>query len=387
MTGPVNTGVVSHDVEQAPRAAQEEAALSVSIRQRYSPEAEFALDVDFAASAGFTILFGASGAGKTTLLDCVAGLAQPDSGTIRVGGTTFFDAASKVNLAVAARNVGYVFQSLALFPHLSVEENIAYGLNSCPQDIRNAAIESILEAFRIESLRRRRPGEISGGERQRVALARSLVTDPCVLLLDEPLAALDVATKSRIVDDLRAWNEAHRIPILYVTHSREEVFSLGNRVVVLDDGRIAACGNPHEVMGAPRQEAVAQLAGFENIFDVAVDAAHEDRGTMTCRLLPEGPLLETPLVRVASGANLRVGIRAGDILLATNRPEGLSARNILPGKILSLARRDVMIAALVDVGVPMEVHLTLAARDALGLVPGRDVWLIVKTYSCQLMSA
>ena len=387
MTGPVNTGVVSHDVEQAPRAAQEEAALSVSIRQRYSPEAEFALDVDFAASAGFTILFGASGAGKTTLLDCVAGLAQPDSGTIRVGGTTFFDAASKVNLAVAARNVGYVFQSLALFPHLSVEENIAYGLNSCPQDIRNAAIESILEAFRIESLRRRRPGEISGGERQRVALARSLVTDPCVLLLDEPLAALDVATKSRIVDDLRAWNEAHRIPILYVTHSREEVFSLGNRVVVLDDGRIAACGNPHEVMGAPRQEAVAQLAGFENIFDVAVDAAHEDRGTMTCRLLPEGPLLETPLVRVASGANLRVGIRAGDILLATNRPEGLSARNILPGKLISLTRRDVMIAALVDVGVPMEVHLTLAARDALGLVPGRDVWLIVKTYSCQLMSA
>ena len=387
MTGPVNTGVVSHDVEQAPRAAQEEAALSVSIRQRYSPEAEFALDVDFAASAGFTILFGASGAGKTTLLDCVAGLAQPDSGTIRIGGTTFFDAASKVNLAVAARNVGYVFQSLALFPHLSVEENIAYGLNSCPQDIRNAAIESILEAFRIESLRRRRPGEISGGERQRVALARSLVTDPCVLLLDEPLAALDVATKSRIVDDLRAWNEAHRIPILYVTHSREEVFSLGNRVVVLDDGRIAACGNPHEVMGAPRQEAVAQLAGFENIFDVAVDAAHEDRGTMTCRLLPEGPLLETPLVRVASGANLRVGIRAGDILLATNRPEGLSARNILPGKLVSLTRRDVMIAALVDVGVPMEVHLTLAARDALGLVPGRDVWLIVKTYSCQLMSA
>ena len=387
MTGPVNTGVVSHDVEQAPRAAQEEAALSVSIRQRYFPEAEFALDVDFAANAGFTILFGASGAGKTTLLDCVAGLAHPDSGTIRVGRTTFFDAASKVNLAVAARNVGYVFQSLALFPHLSVEENIAYGLNSRAQDMRNASIESILEAFRIESLRRRRPGEISGGERQRVALARSLVTDPCVLLLDEPLAALDVATKSRIVDDLRAWNEAHRIPILYVTHSREEVFSLGNRVVVLDGGRIAACGDPHEVMGAPRQEAVAQLAGFENIFDVAVDAAHEDRGTMTCRLLPEGPLLETPLVRVASGANLRVGIRAGDILLATNRPEGLSARNILPGKLISLTRRDVMIAALVDVGVPMEVHLTLAARDALGLVPGRDVWLIVKTYSCQLMSA
>jgi molybdate transport system ATP-binding protein len=387
MPGKVNAGVVNHSVEPAPRAAQDEAVLSLAIRKQYAAESEFALDLDFAASAGFTILFGASGAGKTTLLDCVAGLARPDSGTIRVGGTTFFDAASKVNLAVAARNVGYVFQSLALFPHLTVEENIAYGLNSRAQEVRNASIQSILKAFRIESLRRRRPGEISGGERQRVALARSLVTDPCVLLLDEPLAALDVATKSRIVDDLRAWNEAHRIPILYVTHSREEVFSLGNRVVVLDGGQIVACGDPHEVMGAPRQETVAQLAGFENIFDVAVDAAHEDRGTMTCRLLPSGPALETPLVRISPESSLRVGIRAGDILLATNRPEGLSARNILPGKLVSLTRRDVMIAAMVDVGVPMEVHLTLAARDALGLVPGRDVWLIVKTYSCQLMSA
>lgn len=387
MPVPVNAGIANHSVEPALRAAQEEAALSLAIRKRYSAEAEFALDVDFAASPGFTILFGASGAGKTTLLDCVAGLAHPDSGKIQVGAKTFFDAASNVNLAVAARNVGYVFQSLALFPHLSVEENIAYGLNSRAEDARNASIQTILEAFRIETLRKRRPGEISGGERQRVALARSLVTDPCVLLLDEPLAALDVATKSRIVDDLRSWNEAHRIPILYVTHSREEVFSLGNRVVVLDRGRVVALGDPHEVMGAPRQEAVAQLAGFENILDVAVDAAHEDRGTMTCRLLPSGPLLETPLVRIAPGSSLRVGIRAGDILLATSRPEGLSARNILPGKLVSLARRDVMIAAIVDVGVPLEVHLTLAARDALNLVPGRDVWLIVKTYSCQLMSA
>ena len=343
--------------------------LSLAIRKQYSADAEFALDLELTASPGFTILFGASGAGKTTLLDCVAGLARPDSGKIRVGGRTFFDAESKGNLAVAARNVGYVLQSLALFPHLSVEENVAYGLTSRTPEERRASIASILEAFRIGGLRKRRPAEISGGERQRVALARSLVTNPCVLLLDEPLAALDVATKARIVDDLRAWNEAHGIPILYVTHSREEVFSLGNRVVVLDRGRMVACGDPHQVMGAPRQETVAQLAGFENIFDVAVDATHEDRGTMTCRLLPGGPELETQLVRITSGSTLRVGIRAGDILLATSRPEGLSARNILPGKIVSLARRDIMISALVDVGVAMEVHLTLAARDALNLAP------------------
>jgi molybdate transport system ATP-binding protein len=141
------------------------------------------------------------------------------------------------------------------------------------------------------------------------------------------------------------------------------------------------------VIGAPRQETVAQLAGFENIFDATVESAHEDRGTMTCRLSRTEVLLETPLVRADVGSSIRIGIRAGDILLATIRPEGLSARNLLPGKIVSLARRDVIIAARVDVGVEMEVHLTLAARDALGLAPGRDVWLVVKTHSCHLMAA
>src|SRR5579864_7495069 len=155
MTGPVNTGVVSHDVEQAPRAAQEEAALSVSIRQRYSPEAEFALDVDFAASAGFTILFGASGAGKTTLLDCVAGLAKPESGRITVANCVLFDSEHRLSLPVAKRRVGYVFQTLALFPHFSVEQNVQYGLAHLSQAERTQRSSSILQAFRIAHLARR----------------------------------------------------------------------------------------------------------------------------------------------------------------------------------------------------------------------------------------
>lgn len=360
--------------------------LSLSMCKRFATAGVFSLEVEFSAPAGFTILFGASGAGKTTLLDCIAGLVRPDAGMIRLGDRVFFDRAAKVDVNVSRRSVGYVFQSLALFPHLTVEGNVGYGLHGHALEERKRRIDSILEAFRIPGLRKRRPDEISGGERQRVALARSLVTDPCVLLLDEPLAALDFATKSRIVDDLRAWNEKHRIPILYVTHSREEVFALGNRVLVLDGGRVVAQGNPHEVMSAPRQETVAQLVGFENIFDVDVGAAHEDRGTMSCRLMPGGVPIETPMVRVSKGTKLRVGIRAGDILLATACPEGLSARNIFPGKIQKLERRDVMISALVDVGVPMEVHITLAARDALQLHSGLSVWLIVKTHSCQLMS-
>jgi molybdate transport system ATP-binding protein len=370
----------------APSHATPSAELTLKVRKRFAVAEEFSLDVAFSAEAGFTILFGASGAGKTTLLDCIAGLVRPDAGVIRLGKRVFFDDAAKIDVKVSRRNVGYVFQTLALFPHLTVDGNVAYGLQHHSAAERERRTAEILGAFRISGLHKRRPDEISGGERQRVALARSLVTDPCVLLLDEPLAALDFATKSRILDDLREWNEKHRIPIFYVTHSREEVFALGNRVVVLDGGRVVAEGSPHKVMSAPRQETVAQLAGFENIFDVDVGDAHEDRGTMSCRLLPGGVPLETPMVRVGQGVKLRVGIRAGDILLATSPPEGLSARNIFPGKILKLERRDVMIAVLVDVGVTMEVHVTLAARDALQLYPGLSVWLIVKTYSCQLMS-
>jgi len=242
-----------------------------------------------------------------------------------------------------------------------------------------------MKRFRIEHLCKQRPPEISGGERQRVALARALVIDPRLLLLDEPLAALDAATKSHVLEDLRIWNEEHRIAILYVTHSREEVFALGERVLVLEAGSIVAQGTPHEVMSAPRQESVAQLAGFENIFDAVVTSLHEGRGTMTCRLQTSSVELETPLLKAAVGSTLRIGIRAGDILLATEPPRGLSARNIVPGRITSLARRDVVIAAIIECGVEMEVHLTLAARDALQLAAGREVWLVVKTHSCHLL--
>jgi molybdate transport system ATP-binding protein len=139
-------------------------------------------------------------------------------------------------------------------------------------------------------------------------------------------------------------------------------------------------------MRAPRQESVAQLAGFENIFDARVIAQHEDRGTMTCELGGGAVQVETPLVKASTGSRVRVGISAGDILLATDQPTGLSARNILPGRMVSLERRDVIVSAKVDCGVEMEVHLTLAARDSLHLEPGRNVWLIVKTHSCHLLA-
>jgi molybdate transport system ATP-binding protein len=376
---------IQNGVDAANPAA--EARLGCRIQKRFAGQQEFAVDVSFEAATGFTILFGASGAGKTTLLDCVAGLTRPDGGRISIGGRVVFDSSSGVNLPVAERHVGYVFQSLALFPHMTAEQNVSYGLKHLPSNERRRRTTAMLQAFRIAHLGGRNVRDISGGERQRVALARTLVTDPQLLLLDEPLAALDAPTKSHIINDLQQWNRTQGIPILYVTHSREEVFALGESVIVLEAGRILRQGTPHEVMTAPLQETVAQLAGFENIFDAVVEALSPDRGTMTCRLSGDGgsTAIETPLVRGGVGTSFRIGIRAGDILLATVLPRALSARNIIPGRILSLDQRDVMISARVQCAVEMEVHLTLAARDSLQLEVGREVWLVIKTHSCHLM--
>lgn len=363
------------------------ADLEVRIRKRFlNSEGSFNLNVHFRALAGFTILFGASGAGKTTLLDCIAGLSDPDDGRIAVGGEDLYDPEKKRNVAAWKRRIGYVHQDLALFPHLTAERNVAYGLRTLSVPERKQRSREMLDAFSIGHLRDRRPAQISGGERQRVALARALVTEPRALLLDEPLAALDHPTKSAIVGDLRNWNQHHRVPILFVTHNGEEVFALGDEVIVLDAGRIVAQGQPHEVMRAPRLETVAHLSGFENIFDATVVALNEARGTMTCRLGSSQVELETPLVRAEVGSRLRVGVRAGDLLLATESPRGLSARNILPGTIRRLEQRDVIVSAMVDCGgTEFEVHITLAARDALQLGPGRSVWVVVKTHSCHLL--
>ncbi len=237
------------------------------------------------------------------------------------------------------------------------------------------------------NLAARKPAEISGGEKQRVALARSLVTDPALLLLDEPLAALDAITKSAIIEDLRAWNAAHGIPIIYVTHSLEEAFAVGEAVVVLEEGKIIARGNPLEVLDAPRQEIIAQLAGFENLFDATVSAIHEDRGTMTCALADSTLELEVPLTNTPPGARLRVAIRAGDIMIATEHPHDISARNVFPGTIAAMRTEGHSTMLTMDAGPTFQVQMTLGARDDLHLQIGAKVWLIVKTYSCHLVAA
>ena len=363
------------------------AGLRTRIRKRFGDgeQASFQVDVEFDAPAGITILFGASGAGKTTILHCIAGLQKPNEGSISIGDAKLFDSAAAIDRPPYRRQVGYLFQTLALFPHMSVEQNVRYGLAALSPDEQDRRVSDALNSFHIAALARRRPGEISGGERQRVALARALVTRPRVLLLDEPLTALDAVTKARIVEDLRGWNQRFRIPILYVTHDRDEVFALGERMIVLEHGRVAAQGLPHDVLHRPELESVAQLAGFENIFDCYAVERHSEQGTMSCRITGSPVDLEVPLTRIVAGRELRVGIRAGDIMVATAPPQGLSARNVIVGEVRSLELRDAMVVARVDCAAIFEVHLTPGAVRSLNLAAGSRVWLVIKTYSCRIL--
>ena len=345
----------------------------------------FLLDISIEVPPGISILFGPSGAGKSTVLDCIAGLTRPDTGRIAAGEKVLFDSFAGINCPPQARRVAYVFQSLALFPHLNAEENVAYGLDGLPHRERSARVEEILEAFRVDKLRARKPPEISGGERQRIALARSLVTRPRVLLLDEPLTGLDAELKAAIVDDLRAWNAARRIPILYVTHTREEVDALGERVMAMDHGRVVSEGTPIEVLEAPRRKRLAQAAGFENLLSATVVDLREADGVMRVHLNGSLSELEVPLGYAAAGDRVRVAIRAGDILLATMPPQGLSARNVIEGRIVRMETCGTLVRARVDCGVEFIVHLTPGAVRSLELAERCRVWLVLKTHSCHLV--
>jgi molybdate transport system ATP-binding protein len=361
--------------------------LTAQIRkvQRGASASSFLLDVTIEVPPGITIVFGVSGAGKSTLLDCIAGLLCPDGGQISVGNDVLFDSVRGIHVPAPKRRMAYVFQSLALFPHLTAEENIAYGLNGLREEVIRERVAAILKAFHVEKVRKQKPAQISGGEKQRIALARSLVTEPRILLLDEPLTGLDAELKSAIVDDLRSWNAAKKIPILYVTHSREEVDALGERVIALDNGRVVSAGAPMDVLNAPRRKRLALAAGFENVLTATVLDLRENDGVMRVRLQESACEIEVPLGYAIAGSRLHVAVRAGDILLATEKPHGLSARNVLEGRLVSLEQRGTLVIARVDCGVSFVVHVTPGAVRALELAAGRPVWLVLKTHSCHLV--
>ncbi len=362
--------------------------LSVHIEKRFQSRgsSHFDLLLNEKFPAGFTVLFGPSGAGKSTILDCIAGLQQPDQGHISLGERVFYDSTAKVVTSPQRRKIAYVFQSLALFPHLSVQENIGYGILTPDQSQRQFEIDRALHSFHIADLRTRKPRALSGGEQQRVALARSLATDPHVLLLDEPLTGLDTRLRETILQDLREWNSSKRIPILYVTHNREEVDAIGERVIALFQGRVVNRGNPRDVLDAPRSMAIAQAAGFENMFTAKVEELRPEDGLMRVVLPPSTTELEIPLGTAQLGDTLQVAIRAGDILLAAEMPRAISARNILAGAVESIEVRGPLVVVNVKAGVCFTVHVTPGALRSLQLSPGLIVWLVLKTHSCHTVS-
>jgi molybdate transport system ATP-binding protein len=343
--------------------------------------------VEFEAPPGFAILFGASGSGKTTTLKSISGIVRPDAGRISINDEVLFDSEQRIDLAIRRRGVGYVFQDLALFPHLTALANVEFGMSHLPHSDRRRLAEAMMEALHITHTARRKPREISGGEAQRIALARALSCKPRILLLDEPLSAIDEATKLGIISDLKSINREMRLPILYVTHNREEAVSLGERVIVLERGRVVARGLPIEVFGAPITTSVARLTGVENIFTGRVVGKSEAGGTMTVEISDGSGLcrVDVPFGNQAQGEHVTVAVPSGDILLATEEPRSTSLRNRLHGRISAIGDKVNRTVVTVQAGVTWNASVTRQAVQELGLSEGQEVWLAFKTHSCYLL--
>ncbi len=250
---------------------------------------DFHLEVSLSLGSELVAIFGPSGSGKSLTLQCISGLLRPDSGRIVLDGRTLFDSDQGIDLRPQARRVGYVFQDYALFPHLSVADNVAYGLHSLPKQERLARVKQMIATMRLEGLERRRPSELSGGQQQRVALARVLVTRPDLLLLDEPFAALDSPIRGRLHAELLQLLRGIPITTILVTHDLAEAYTLSRQMVVYDAGRVLQAGPREEILSRPASRTVARFTGTKNLF----------RATVT-RLLP--PYLE---------------VRVGDLTLRT----------------------------------------------------------------------
>ena len=328
--------------------------------------------------AAVTVLYGRSGAGKTSIVNMVAGLSRPDRGAIRLDGEPLFDSAQGIDLPPERRRVGYIFQDGRLFPHLSVRRNLSYGMNLLPVSERLIDFDQVIDLLGISGLLSRKPATLSGGEKQRVAIGRALLTSPRLLLMDEPLASLDQARKSEVIPFIGKLPTALSIPILYVTHSIDEVVHLADDIVLLNCGRSVAVGKLQEVIGRPEfQEVVGRQEAFSVVSMVV--QAHEPSAGLTV-LQGRNAVLRVPLMVRAVGEPIRVRVRARDVALALSPPENISVQNILGGRIEGV---DAIDASLVDVrlnvGFPLLARVTVKARDDLKLRVGQMVFALVKS--------
>lgn len=336
------------------------------------------IETDVQIPGGVTALFGRSGAGKTSVIHAVAGLLRPERGRIVLRGDVLFDTEAGVDLRPEQRGLGVVFQDGRLFPHLSVRGNLRYGMRTTSEgSTRFDAVVSLLD---LEPLLDRRPGSLSGGERQRVAIGRALTTSPRLLLLDEPLASLDVARKAEVLPHLGRLTRELDLPVLYVTHSVDEIFELADHLLVMDDGRVIADG----AVEAITAKAAFQAASGPRECGVAVSATvvGDEAGGVLTRLAFAGGELVVPHLTAPIGAMARVRIQPQNVGLALTRPEGTSFRNILPAVVVDVAvRADGMVDVSLDCGVPLLASVTPLSRDELGLKPGLSLFAMIKTVS------
>jgi molybdate transport system ATP-binding protein len=353
--------------------------LDIDVRKR---RGAFAAQVTFtSATPGITALFGRSGSGKTTTIHLIAGLLRPDQGHIRIGETVLFDSARGIDVPAEERGIGYVFQDARLFPHLSVRDNLRYGARRARGRAATVQFDAVVALLGLGALLARRPAGLSGGERQRVAIGRALLAQPRLLLLDEPLAAIDVARRGELLPYLETLRDQFSLPMVYVSHQFEEVLRLAGAVVVLDQGAVADHGDVVTMSQSPSLRAIigaeslgAVVEGVIEEVDAAADLARIRIGTG--QLLVESAQLR-PTQRV------RVQLLARDLILALAPPTGLSVRNSLAGTITRLMP-DGERAWLVFTdhgGVTLMVRVTDDAHRALALAVGQRVWVLVKAVS------
>ncbi len=343
--------------------------LEVAFRRR---QGDFQLDVRFEGPAGITGLFGPSGAGKSTVLHAIAGLARPDQGRISVGGQVLFDHEAGIDVRVHRRRLGCVFQDPRLFPHLDVAANLRYGL---PRDrAPGVDFDDLVARLGIAHLLARRPAALSGGEAQRVAIGRALLTGPRLLLLDEPLASLDPGRRAELLPLLAELPQRLGVPILWVSHSMDELLQIADQLVHIVDGRVADAGTVDEVAGRLARE----LRGASIV--AATVVGHEPEAGLT-RLDLAGQSVAVEQLAAAPGTTVRLRVESDDVILALTRPTGLSAQNVFEATVVALETEGGHVAVHLDVGVPLVAIVSHRAVRTLELAPGKAIFALVKALS------
>lgn len=354
--------------------------LDLSIRHR---QGEFALDATLVSDGRLTALFGPSGSGKTSLVNMIAGLVRPQAGHVRIDGETLLDTERGIDVPKHRRRIGYIFQEARLFPHLSVRQNLLFGHWFAPRSSRRSSdLATVLDLLGIAHLLKRTPAALSGGERQRVAIGRALLSHPRLLLMDEPLAALDEPRKNEILPYIERLRDEAGIPIVYVSHSVSEVARLATTVALVEGGRVRVCGPTAAVLARSDLSADGIMLGPSALLDATVVRRDDAYGLVTAQT-PAGPFqFARPTAR--TGDRLTLRIVASEVMLSLERPSGISALNIVGGRIETIDP----VGAVVDVGIVcgqarLIARITAKSRAALGLVPGLEVFAVIKTVSVE----